>query len=99
MKPETALFIALKREFFEAFKDGSKREEFRAYGPRWNERTCRVGRRVTLSLGYGKQHRLSGVIVGFRQDKAPTYTRAWFDCFGSTGEGMAACIGIKLDES
>lgn len=51
------LFIPLKTEYFQAFADGSKREELRRYGPRWNERTCCVGRDVVLSKGYSKQAR------------------------------------------
>lgn len=43
MKP---LFVPLKTEYYEAFADGSKREELRRYGPRWNEKTCAVGRPV-----------------------------------------------------
>ena len=46
MKP---LFIPLNTEYFEAFADGSKGEELRLYGPRWNEETCKLGREVVLS--------------------------------------------------
>jgi len=55
MKP---IFIPLKTEYYEAFEDGSKTEELRLYGPRWNEKTCTVGRQVILSKGYGKYARL-----------------------------------------
>ena len=61
------LFIALRREHFEAFRNGTKRTEYRAYGPRWNERTCMYGRKVTLSLGYGKSQRLRAQVIGFRK--------------------------------
>lgn len=61
-----ALFIPLAGRWFDAFADGSKEEEFRPYGGRWNERTCAIGRAVTLSRGYGKQRRLTGEVVGFR---------------------------------
>ena len=30
----------------------------RVYGPRWNEKTCFIGRRATLSKGYEKGSRL-----------------------------------------
>lgn len=53
------LFIPLKGIYFDAFKTGRKAYEYRAYGPRWNERTCFTGRPVTLSRGYGKQQRLA----------------------------------------
>jgi hypothetical protein len=61
----TALFIPLYTRYFVAFKEGRKKTEFRDYGPRWNERTCLPGRRVTLSKGYGKYERLSGRVTKF----------------------------------
>lgn len=90
------LFISLKRAYFEAFKAGTKTEEFRPEGPRWNARTCAVGRRVVLSLGYGKAHRLAGVVAGYRSSAEPTLTPAWKDCYGDRA-GVAACIRIELD--
>lgn len=65
--PDKPLFIPLQRQYFERFKNGLKKSELRLYGARWNERVCSVGRPVTLSLGYGKQQRLSGVITGFEK--------------------------------
>lgn len=59
------LFIPLKREYFEAFERGEKTAEWRPYGPRWNARTCLIGRRATLSLGYGKGRRLCKMITAF----------------------------------
>jgi hypothetical protein len=91
------LFIPLKTEFFDAFASGSKTVEFRQYGARWNEKTCSIGRAVVLSKGYGKKHRLTGVVCGFAADKAPTLTDDWLKCYGQQ-EGFAACIYIKLDE-
>lgn len=44
------LFIPLKTEFYEGFLRGDKREEYRVHGPRWNEKTCRIGREAVLSL-------------------------------------------------
>jgi hypothetical protein len=61
------VFVPLYMCWFQAFKEGKKTTEFRTYGPRWNERTCPVGRAVTLSGGYGKGHRLSARIVGFER--------------------------------
>lgn len=91
---EKPLFIPLKREFFDAFKTGAKTTEFRQYGPRWNERTCRVGRPVVISLGYGKQNRLHGVIEGFSRSKEPTRSAAWLACYGVDERHEAACIMI-----
>ncbi len=93
MKP---LFIPLKREYFEAFKAGTKTEEFRPLGPRWNGYVCCIGRPVVLSLGYGEHERLTGRVVGFRASSEPTLTPAWKDCYGDR-KGMAACIKIELD--
>lgn len=89
MKP---LFIPLKTEYFEAFKAGTKDTEYRWYGPRWNEQTCRRGRAVVLSKGYGKAHRLEGEIAGFT--KQLMKSKDWMACYGV--EGVAACIQIRL---
>jgi hypothetical protein len=62
MMEEKDLFIPLKTEYFNAFKDGSKDTEYRPYGKRWNRETCYVGRKAVLSKGYGKYERLSGVV-------------------------------------
>lgn len=62
------LFVPLKAEYYRDFECGLKTTEYRLYGPRWNERTCRPGRPVTLSLGYGKRERLHGTIAGFIAD-------------------------------
>ncbi|GAB6178555.1 hypothetical protein JCM16814_34460 [Desulfobaculum senezii] len=59
------LFIPLRREHFEAFARGDKTTEYRKPGGPWNEHTCPIGRPVTLSLGYGKAHRLRGTIKAF----------------------------------
>lgn len=65
MKP---LFVPLKREYFEAFYNGTKRTEYRLYGPRWHEGTVIPGRPVTLSLGYSGA-RLSGTVRKMRKVK------------------------------
>ncbi|MGH8293776.1 MAG: hypothetical protein ACRESA_09945 [Gammaproteobacteria bacterium] len=64
MKP---LFIPLRREYYEAFAAGVKRHEYRCYGARWNERTCRIGRPAVISCGYGKQARIDAWIVSFNR--------------------------------
>jgi hypothetical protein len=92
MKP---LFIPLKREFFEAFERGEKTTEYRKYGPRWNERTCTVGREVTLSLGYGNKHRLYGRIAGYSTAFRPGHLPGWSRCYGEY-DGPAACITIEI---
>lgn len=91
-----ALFIPLKTEFFNEFRLGTKTTEYRIYGPRWNERTCAIGRPVVLSKGYGKSHRLTGTVVGFWKSTAATEFEAWRKCYGDRGERIAACIMIGL---
>lgn len=46
------LFVPLKTRYFRAFEAGTKTIEYRKAGPRWNERSCWIGRSVTLSHGY-----------------------------------------------
>jgi len=92
MKP---LFIPLKTEFYEVFASGVKDTEYRLYGPRWNERTCAIGRAVVLSHGYGVKRRMRGVIVGFTRSADATDSDAWRKCYGDK-VGDAACIKIKV---
>lgn len=88
---EQPLFFVLRRQWFDAFRDGSKTAEWRKYGPRWNETNCRIGRRVVLSLGYTPT-RLLGVVVAFRARKANAAAAAIY------GEGtLCAVIKIRLD--
>lgn len=65
MSDEKALFVPLKRVWFEAFLRGIKGTEYRAYGPRWNEKVCRIGRLAVLSLGYSKHTRITRRIAAF----------------------------------
>ena len=97
MKP---LFIPLKSKYFDAFADGSKTDELRRYGPRWNEKTCPVGREVVLSKGYGKAHRLRGHILRFKKQHgsifSSTYKQAILDVFG-TLDIWIACITLTTE--
>lgn len=90
---EKPLFVPLKREHFEAFERGDKTEEYRVYGPRWNENTCRIGRAVTLSLGYSGR-RLTGVVRSFERGDRPCKRPEWVAIYGDQND--AACIGIDL---
>jgi hypothetical protein len=74
MKP---LFLPLKTEWFLKFQSGEKCWEYRAYGPRWNERTCTIGRSITISLGYTRK-RIAGTIAEFKvisSDQSPDFQR------------------------
>lgn len=94
MKP---LFLPLKAAFFDAFVDGSKTIEYRLYGARWNEGTCKVGRPVLLSRGYGKRSRRWGQIEEFYTSHDVTESSAFRSCYPFAMEGaVAACIKIKL---
>jgi len=64
---EKPVFVPLKKEWFLKFAEGEKTVEYRDYGPRWNERVCRVGRAATLSCGYSGS-RLSARISAFRRN-------------------------------
>lgn len=90
------LFIPLKTAYFEAFERGEKTIEYRPYGNRWHERTCPVGRKVTLSCGYGRARRLTGTIIKFERDTKPISTAAWIDCYGDK-HSEVALIHIQLD--
>lgn len=65
MDDEKPLFIPLRGEWYDKIESGEKAAEYRAYGPRWNEKTCRVGRRVTVSRGYGTKRRLQKAVASF----------------------------------
>jgi hypothetical protein len=62
---EKPLFIPLRTQWFREFEAGTKDTEYRAYGPRWNERTCKVGRQATISHGYSGK-RLQRRVTGFK---------------------------------
>lgn len=96
---EKPLFVPLKAEFFDAFASGAKSEELRRYGPRWNERVCRIGRGVVLSRGYGKQSRLSGRIWKFKKQRGETFGstyRAAIERTFGTLDIEIACISIEV---
>ncbi|MCB1511359.1 MAG: hypothetical protein KDJ36_10680 [Hyphomicrobiaceae bacterium] len=94
MKP---LFIPLNTEYYEAFKYGTKTEELRVYGPRWNHDTCQEGREVIISKGYGKQNRMKGRIWKFKKQHGSlfgsTYKAAIQAVYGTLDVDIA-CISI-----
>lgn len=96
---EKPLFIPLLGQYFDAFRDGEKRDELRLYGKRWNEESCRLGRPVILSRGYEKQHRINGIVTRFKKQHGKTfgstYKKAIADVYG-TLDVWIACIGIDV---
>ena len=98
---EKPLFIPLKSEFYEQFKSGIKRIEYRLYGPRWNEKTCFLGRKVILSKGYGKKDRMTRIISEFRKRDARTLQGlnrcSVLVCYGTLDKPIAE-IGMLTEE-
>jgi hypothetical protein len=74
-KHDRPLFIPLKREWFEKFRDGSKTIEYRRLGPKWNPKVCWIGRPVILSNGY------SGARITARIRKFTAITNPGIDLF------------------
>jgi len=99
MKP---LFIPLNTEHYNAFENGSKVWEFRLYGKRWNEKTCEIGRPVTLSKGYGKQNRIHGKIEFFLKDDVTKMCESTqkiiFSIYGDKAYQGIASIRISKQE-
>jgi hypothetical protein len=98
MEMNKPLFIPLKTEFYEQFKNGTKIDELRKYGARWNEKTCMKGRKVIISKGYGKQNRMTGVIADFSKQIGSTFSDAYRDDIKAvygTDEIDIATIRIK----
>ena len=100
MTTEKSLFVPLTGRYYDAFATGTKTEELRLYGPRWNENTCRLGRAITLSKGYGKKHRLRGRIWKFKKQHGTTfgstYRAAILDRY-KTLDVWIAVISVTLD--
>ena len=92
------LFVPLKTEFFLGFADGSKSEELRLYGKRWNEETCKIGRGIILSKGYGKHARLQGKIWKFKKQHGSLFGSTYKDAIKKvygTLDVEIACISIN----
>jgi hypothetical protein len=90
---EKPLYVILRRQWFDAFVDGSKTEEWRRYGAHFNEETCSIGRQVTLALGYTRR-RMTGRIRSFRTVRLKPGDAA---C-AIYGEGaVCAVFGVELD--
>lgn len=95
MSERKPLFIPLKGEFYDAFANGTKCVEYRLQGRRWNAAICHAGRKVVLSRGYGKRHRLKGMIVSSRTDYAVCETDTWKSIYGNRRPALAIEIEVK----
>lgn len=88
------LFIPLKAEYYYAFLNGTKTWEYRVYDSRWNFQTCRPGRRVELSCGYGAHDRAAGWLVDVMPILHPQNMPAWRACYGPEPR---LGIALKID--
>ena len=99
----SALFIPLKSKYYEQFLSGEKRSELRLYGPRWNEKTCFVGREVILSKGYGKANRTRARVILFQKcnanDLGAPYRKAVMDVYGTLDKPIALIQMRLIDAS
>lgn len=77
---ETSLFVPLKGCEFDRFARGEKTIEYRRLGPQYSLKTCRIGRRVTLSHGYSGA-RLSAIIESV--EVFPARKGCGLDTYGS----------------
>jgi hypothetical protein len=88
-----------KKSTEKAFEDGTKREELRKYGTRWNEVTCKIDRLVVLSCGYGKKRRRVGRILSFKKQHGTLFGAGYksqiLDVYG-TLDIEIACFSIGL---
>lgn len=96
---EKDLFIPLMTRYYEAFLSGEKTEEFRPYGPRWNERTCRTGRGAVIAKGYNNKriNRRRGVVAGFRMAPEIKQSEAWQALYGDRPDLDPCAIHIVLE--
>lgn len=100
---EKPLFIPLNFEFWYAFRCGEKFDELRLYGPRWNEKTCRIGRKVVLSKGYGTAHRIIAEIGDFHKREASFFDEKRqaniFRLFDTLKKPIAQIVFTNFDRS
>jgi len=88
------LFVPLKTRWFRQFESGEKETEYRAYGPRWNERTCAIGREAVLSHGYSGS-RLRRRVAGFSKLAAIDAPEAAREIY--PGAAFIAAIHLRAD--
>lgn len=85
------LFVPLKTRYFRAFESGVKTVEYRKTGQRWNERSCWIGRPVTLSHGYSGS-RLWARVVSVQ--RVPASTLADCDPYQPSDELIAIHLEV-----
>ena len=94
-----ALFIPLKKCYFDAFASGRKTVEYRKAGKRWNLKTCTPGREVILSCGYGKQKRLAGRIQEvFIETDPDEFDPDFISIYGKNANQLSIHINVIKEE-
>lgn len=99
---EVPLFLPLNTEHFRSFEARIKTHEFRPEGPRWNAKTCRVGRAIVVSRGYSTPERMPGWISSYETipfEQAPEAYLAIYTAMKYEGKYQGkpiAKIGIAL---
>lgn len=80
MKPNTTLIVPLKREYFEAIRDGEKLEEYRLCTNFWKKRLVgRTYERIELTMGYPSRHDLDRRLIrAWNGYRVRTITHAHF---------------------
>ena len=95
---ESALFVPLMTEHYRRFDDGTKDTEYRPYGPRWNEATCRIGRPVVLSRGYSTPDRMRCTVAKFQVIDSADAPPAYHAIYGAKHAGKPVAA-IKICRS
>ena len=94
------IFIPLKGEYYNAFKNGHKRIEYRRVGRQFTQANCFPGREVTLSLGYGTRNRMKGTVVRSWIEHHDRPTGPIADCYGTeTVNILAIEILVERNEN
>jgi hypothetical protein len=97
---EKSLFIPLVAKFYDDFISGEKTNEYRIDGARWNNQTCRPGRRVVISKGYGTHRRAMGFISHYTVEPVgvlhPRLQQSLYELYGSKINEKTLIIGIAI---
>ncbi|WP_319761898.1 hypothetical protein [Maridesulfovibrio sp.] len=93
------LFIPLKKEYFEQYKNGTKKYELRKPERQFQLKYLTPGRDVTLSCGYSGDRlytKIGGAELWHSGDLGKADRKACLDCFGQHGEVVK--INFDFDE-
>lgn len=97
MNERRPLFVPLKAQWFDLFAMGTKSWEHRIARRQWNGDQVQVGRRVTLSRGYGKHARLHGVITSVKLRTFDELTEELRADIGASPSDSFISFKIQLD--